>query len=140
MKLPIFFIHTKISTLTQQTHYVSTTLYNVVRRLFSQCCEKDVTAVLPHHKMTALQCNMPTMLQDVVGMLYMKFCFHNVATILCYSPILQPPGGITVCRGKTFFILLHFRLCFCNIIYLFILKLFLLCILSQVKLLGFKIL
>ena len=34
----------------QQTHNVNTTLYNVVRRLFSQRCEKDVPATLPQCK------------------------------------------------------------------------------------------
>ena len=38
-----------------RTHTVNTTLYNVVRRLFSQCCEKDVPATLPQCKMTTLQ-------------------------------------------------------------------------------------
>ena len=55
----------------QQTHNVNTTLYNVVRRLFSQRCEKDVPATLPKHKMTTLQCNLPTTLQNnVVFTLY----------------------------------------------------------------------
>ena len=44
----------------QQTHNVNTTLYNVVRGLFSQRCEKDMPATLPQHKMTTLQCNVPT--------------------------------------------------------------------------------
>ena len=38
----------------QQTHNVNTTLYNVVRGLFSQRCEKDVPATLLQHKMTTL--------------------------------------------------------------------------------------
>ena len=40
----------------QQTHSVNTRLYNIVRRLFSQRCEKDVRAMLPQCKMTMLQC------------------------------------------------------------------------------------
>ena len=34
----------------QQTHNVNTMLYNVVRRLFSPRCEKDMPATLPQHK------------------------------------------------------------------------------------------
>ena len=40
--------------ISQQTHNINTTLYNVVRRLFSQHCEKDVPATLLQHKMTTL--------------------------------------------------------------------------------------
>ena len=42
------------SYLAQQTQNVNTTLYNIVRRLFSQHCEKDVPATLLQHKMTTL--------------------------------------------------------------------------------------
>ena len=60
-------------TVAQQTHNVNITLYNVVRRLFSQRCEKDVPATLPQPKMTTLQCNVPTALQNnVVFMLYVR--------------------------------------------------------------------
>ena len=71
----------------QQIHNANTTLYNVVRRLFSQGCEKDVPATLPKSKIKMLQCNVPTMLQDnIVGMLYRKHCIYNVATKLWHSP------------------------------------------------------
>ena len=79
----------------KQTHNVNTTLYNVVRRLFLQCCEKDVPATLPQSKMTMLQCNVPTMLHDnIVGMLYIKCCIYNVATKLWYVPNYNLQGAL----------------------------------------------